>query len=86
MKASIRADSWRTEILAKFHTIVKGRATIDARCSVNYLLALSFRDIADNIVCIQAWASALPSDYSKAMREASVRRTVTDTDSYAFLF
>ena len=34
---------------------------------------------------IQAWASALPSDIGKAMREASERRTVTDTDSYAFL-
>ena len=26
----------------------------------------------------------LPSDFDRAMREASVRRTVTDTDSYAF--
>ena len=33
---------------------------------------------------IQAWASALPSDRNKAMREASERRTVTDTDSCAF--
>ena len=35
---------------------------------------------------IQAWASALPSNIGKAMREASERRTVTDTDSYAFSF
>ncbi len=33
---------------------------------------------------IQAWASALPSDHSRAMREASTSRTATDTDSYAF--
>ena len=33
---------------------------------------------------IQAWASALPSDIDRAMREASKSRTVTDTDSYAF--
>ncbi len=33
---------------------------------------------------IQAWASALPSDFDKAMREASTSRTATDTDSYAF--
>ena len=33
---------------------------------------------------ILAWASALPSDIDRAMREASERRTVTDTDSYAF--
>lgn len=35
---------------------------------------------------ILAWASALPSDTNKAMREASRRRTATDTDSYAFFF
>ena len=35
---------------------------------------------------IQAWASALPSDLDWAMREASICRTVTDTDSYAFSF
>ena len=35
---------------------------------------------------IQAWASALPSDIDKAMREASSSRTVTGTDSYAFPF
>ena len=35
---------------------------------------------------IQAWASALPSDLDKAMREASRCRTVTDTDSCAFSF
>lgn len=35
---------------------------------------------------IQAWASALPSDFDRAMREASDCRTVTDTDSYAFRF
>ncbi len=34
---------------------------------------------------ILAWASALPSDIDRAMREASSSRTVTDTDSYAFL-
>ncbi len=34
----------------------------------------------------QAWASALPSDMNRAMREASNSRTVTDTDSYASLF
>ena len=28
----------------------------------------------------------LPSDLDRAMREASVRRTVTDTESYAFVF
>ena len=33
---------------------------------------------------IQAWASALPSNMNRAMREASTSRTVTDTDSYAF--
>ena len=33
---------------------------------------------------IQAWASALPSDIDRAMREASGCRTATDTDSYAF--
>ena len=33
---------------------------------------------------IQAWASALPSDFDRAMREASVSRMATDTDSYAF--
>ena len=33
---------------------------------------------------IQAWASALPSDIDKAMREASSSRMATDTDSYAF--
>ena len=33
---------------------------------------------------IQAWASALPSDIRRAMREASKGRTVTDTDSCAF--
>ncbi len=33
---------------------------------------------------IQAWASALPSDLDRAMREASGCRTATDTDSYAF--
>ena len=33
---------------------------------------------------ILAWASALPSDFIRAMREASDGRTVTDTDSYAF--
>ena len=35
---------------------------------------------------IQAWASALPSDMNRAMREASSSRTATDTDSYAFLY
>ena len=35
---------------------------------------------------ILAWASALPSDFIRAMREASDGRTATDTDSYAFLF
>lgn len=29
---------------------------------------------------------ALPSDFDRAMREASKRRTATDTDSYAFSF
>ena len=29
-------------------------------------------------------ASSLPSDIDRAMREASIRRTVTDTDSYGF--
>lgn len=29
-------------------------------------------------------ASSLPSDIDRAMREASIRRTATDTDSYAF--
>jgi hypothetical protein len=33
---------------------------------------------------ILAWASALPSDFDRAMREASSSRMVTDTDSYAF--
>ena len=33
---------------------------------------------------ILAWASALPSDFDRAMREASDSRTVTDTDSCAF--
>lgn len=33
---------------------------------------------------ILAWASALPSDFIRAMREASDGRTVIDTDSYAF--
>lgn len=32
------------------------------------------------------WASALPSDLGKAMREASERRMATDTDSHVFLF
>lgn len=36
------------------------------------------------IIYILAWASALPSDFDRAMREASSSRTVTDTDSYAF--
>ena len=35
---------------------------------------------------IQAWASALPSNIDRAMREASERRMATDTDSYAFPF
>ena len=34
---------------------------------------------------IQAWASALPSDFDRAMREASDGRMATDTYSYAFL-
>ena len=34
---------------------------------------------------ILAWASALPSNHSKAMREASESRMAIDTDSYAFL-
>lgn len=33
---------------------------------------------------ILAWASALPSDIDRAMREASKSRTATDTDSCAF--
>ena len=33
---------------------------------------------------IQAWASALPSDKNRAMREISECRTATDIDSYAF--
>ncbi len=33
---------------------------------------------------IQAWASALPSDFDRAMREASDSRMATDTDSCAF--
>ena len=37
------------------------------------------------VIHTQAWASALPSDIDRAMREASKRRTATDTDSYAFL-
>lgn len=32
------------------------------------------------------WASALPSDLGKAMREASERRMATDTDSHVFSF
>lgn len=32
------------------------------------------------------WASALPSDLGKAMREASERRMATDTDSHVFPF
>ena len=36
------------------------------------------------ILHILAWASALPSDLDRAMREASERRMATDTDSYAF--
>ena len=39
-----------------------------------------------HILHIIAWASALPSDKNRAMREASECRTATDTDSYAFLF
>ena len=34
---------------------------------------------------ISAWASALPSNMNRAMREASDGRTATDTDSCAFL-
>lgn len=33
---------------------------------------------------ILAWASALPSDMNRAMREASDGRMATDTESYAF--
>ncbi len=33
---------------------------------------------------IRAWASALPSNHSRAMREASERRMATGTDSHAF--
>ena len=39
-----------------------------------------------SVAYILAWASALPSDMNRAMREASGCRTVTGTDSYAFLF
>lgn len=43
------------------------------------------RDIVESVCCIyKRRASSLPSNMNKAMREASERRTVTDTDSYAF--
>ena len=47
---------------------------------------LIFREECDRLhwLHIQAWASALPSDKNRAMREASECRTVTDTDSCAF--
>lgn len=46
----------------------------------------SARSIAGRIGCIyERRASSLPSNCNRAMREASESRTVTDTDSYAFL-
>ncbi len=55
---------------------------------VMYDLAPGARLARDDAGCvvlhILAWASALPSDFDRAMREASDGRTATDTDSYAF--
>ena len=88
IKAFIRADSWRTGILAKFHIKVKGWATVDAR---GYVIPCHpVRRFARNAsgcrYCIyKRGFCTLPSDFDRAMREASVRRAATDTDVHAFL-
>ena len=58
-----------------------------------YLKTDFILDIPENLKMLKSFIYifqrgllALPSDYSRAMREASVRRTATDTDSYAFPF
>lgn len=62
---------------------------MNARGYVILLLSAwySVRDIAGRIDCIyKRRASSLPSDFDRAMREASESKTATDTDSYAFSY
>ena len=62
---------------------------VDALGYVIILLSTwySVRNTAGGVDCIyKRRASSLPSNCNRAMREASERRTVTDTDSYAFLY
>ena len=55
-------------------------------CNILHSVWYSVRNMAGGIGYIyKRRASSLPSDFNRAMREASRRRTVTDTDSYAFL-
>lgn len=52
-----------------------------------YLACCSGRNNAEcNVFKYKQWASVLLSGYDQAMREASNGRTVTDTESCAFLF
>ena len=67
----------------------QGFATVDARGYVIPCFRRRYlgRDMVGCIVCIY-WRGLLqlPSDLDRAMREASIGRMATDTDSYAFLF
>ena len=86
-KAFIRADSWPFGILAKFHTNVKGGATIDARRYVNICDWLFIRLSGEGWFVsshIQRGSLALPSDVGGQCEKPRRVGLATDTDSCAF--